>query len=54
MSKFFAIGTLVIVGVIIADILTHPSGTQAATNGITSILTPTYGALLGGSNTGGK
>lgn len=45
---------LVVVGVVIADILTHPSGTQAATNGIAGILTPTYSALLGGSNPGGK
>lgn len=40
--------TLVVIGVIIADILIHPTGTQQAANGISSILTPTYSALLGG------
>ena len=53
-SKFFAIGTLVIFGIIAADILTHPGGTTAATNGVANILKPTYSSLLGGSNTGGK
>lgn len=54
MAKFFALGTLVVAGIIVADILTHPSGTQTATNGLANILTPTYSALLGGGNSGGK
>lgn len=53
-SKIFAIITLAFGGVIIADILTHPSGTTSAANGVANILKPTYSALLGGSNTGGK
>lgn len=53
-SKVAAAFTLVVLGVIVADILTHPSGTTAAANGVASILTPTYGALLGGSNKGGQ
>lgn len=47
MGKFFALATLVVFGVIAADVLTHPSGTAAAASGITGILTPTYSALLG-------
>lgn len=37
----------IITGVIIADILIHPQGTQAAANGIATIAKPTYNALLG-------
>lgn len=46
-SKFFALGTLVVFGIIAADILIHPAGTSAATTGLANILKPTYGALLG-------
>jgi hypothetical protein len=46
-SKIAAAFSLVVVGVIVADILLHPQGTQAAANGAASILTPTYSALLG-------
>lgn len=46
-AKVAAAFGLVVMGVIVADILIHPQGTQAAANGIASILTPTYGALLG-------
>jgi hypothetical protein len=47
MSKFWALATLVVGGIMLADILTHPSGTQAATNGLASIITPSESALLG-------
>lgn len=40
--------SLIVMGVILADILIHPDGTTAAANGVASILTPTYRALLGG------
>lgn len=46
-AKLAAAFTLIVTGVIVADILIHPAGTQAATNGIASILTPSYNALLG-------
>ncbi len=36
-----------IFGIIIADILIHPAGTQAAANGIATIARPSYNALLG-------
>lgn len=47
-SKIAAAFSLVVVGIIIADILIHPTGTQTAANGVSTILTPTYNALLGG------
>jgi len=37
----------IITGVIIADVLTHPTGTQAAGNALTSFAKPSYNALLG-------
>lgn len=46
-SKFFGAFTLVVVGVIVADILIHPAGTTAAANGVAGVLKPTYSALLG-------
>jgi len=52
-GRIASITALVVIGVIIADILTHPSGTKAASAGITGIETPALSALLGGSNTGG-
>ena len=41
---------LVVVGVIIADFLTHPTGTNAAANGIVSIEKPGLNALLGSTS----
>lgn len=46
-TSFLALAGLVVVGVIIADALTHPSGVTAAGNSFRTILTPTYSALLG-------
>ena len=37
----------VISGIIIADILVHPQGTQAAGNAAATVAKPTYNALLG-------
>ena len=47
MSRFWSLATLVIGGIIVADILIHPAGTQAATNGLAKIVTPSENALLG-------
>jgi flagellar motor component MotA len=47
-SRIGAAFTLVVIGIVIADILIHPEGTKQAANGVSSILTPTYSALLGG------
>ncbi len=49
-SKIAAAFAMIITGVIIADILIHPEGTRAAANGVATILTPTYSALLGGGS----
>lgn len=39
--------SLVIIGVILADIWTHPTGTQQAANGIVAVEKPGLNALLG-------
>jgi len=46
-TTLIGLGALVIVGIIIADFVAHPAGTKQASAGVVSILTPTYGALLG-------
>jgi hypothetical protein len=38
---------LAIVGIIVADVLTHPTGTTRAATGMATIMDPTYNALLG-------
>jgi hypothetical protein len=38
---------LVVVGLMLADALTHPAGTTAAGNAVVSIVKPTESALLG-------
>ena len=52
-SQIFSLAALVVGGIIVADFLTHPSGTTAAANGLASITTPAESSLLGGGNTGG-
>lgn len=47
MSRFWSLAALVVGGIIVADILIHPAGTQAAANGIANIVTPSERALLG-------
>ena len=54
MGRVFAIATLIITGVIIADILTHPAGVTAASAGFNQLASSSFNALLGGSNTGGQ
>jgi hypothetical protein len=46
-SKIFGAFTFIILGVITADVLAHPAGTVAASNGVSNILKPSYNALLG-------
>jgi len=46
-GRIAAITSLVIIGVIVADILTHPAGVNAASSGITGIERPALNALLG-------
>ena len=49
-GRIAAIGSLVVVGVIIADIITHPAGTTAASGGIVGIEKPALNALLGNAS----
>ena len=39
-SQIFSLAALVVGGIIVADFLTHPSGTTAAANGLATITTP--------------
>lgn len=47
MKDVFAIGTLIVIGVIIADVLTHPAGTQAAGSALNQTLKTSFTAMLG-------
>lgn len=47
MARFWSIATLVVGGVIVANILTHPTGTRAAADSARSLIVPSYQALLG-------
>lgn len=46
-STVVVIGTLLVFGVIIADIVAHPAGTQVASNAATTFSKQSYNALLG-------
>jgi hypothetical protein len=46
-ARFFALAGTVVAGLIVADILLHPAGTQAASQGISGIETPVIHGLLG-------
>lgn len=47
MSKFFSLAALVVGGIILADIVTHGPGTQAAATGVSKITNPAINGLLG-------
>lgn len=47
MKDILAIGSLIVMGVIAADVLTHPAGTQAAGGALNSILKTSFSAMLG-------
>lgn len=46
-AQIGSIAALIITGIVLADILIHPTGTQAAANAVTTIAKPSYNALLG-------
>ena len=50
MGRIASIASLVIIGVIIADIIANPTGTAAASAGVTGIVKPSLNALLGKSS----
>lgn len=47
MQQFWGAVTLVLVGVILADLMTHPSGVAQAGNSLNQNLSTTFGAMLG-------
>jgi len=47
MSGIISVATLIIGGVIVADILSHPAGTAAASSGIGNLWSSSLGGLLG-------
>lgn len=49
-AQIGALAALVVTGVIIADILIHPTGTQAAANAVTTIAKPSFNAILGSTS----
>ena len=54
MSGILSIAALVVGGVIVADILTHPSGTAAASNGLLGLWSKSLNGLLGSTTAVGK
>jgi hypothetical protein len=46
-GDFFKFASLIVVGVIIADIWIHPNGTTAVSNGTVAAEKPALNALLG-------
>lgn len=47
MSKFWSIAGLCVIGIIVADLLTHPSGTKVAFTGVTNLEQGVGNQLLG-------
>lgn len=47
MGRVFSLASLVIVGVIIADILANPEGVTAASAGFNQLASSSFNALLG-------
>lgn len=47
MARVFSLAALIVGGLIVADILIHPQGTQAASQGFAGIETPLVHGLLG-------
>jgi hypothetical protein len=50
MAKLFTFTAFVAGGLMLADVLIHPSGTQAASAGVASIEKPAVNGLLGVSS----
>ena len=49
-TSLLGLAGLIVVGVIVADFLIHPAGTQAAANGLVNIEKPNLNALLGSTS----
>jgi len=46
-TTIIGLAALVVVGVIVADLVTHPAGTTAAANGINTLAKTSVSGLLG-------
>jgi hypothetical protein len=49
-GRIASIASLVVIGVIVADVLIHPSGTNAASQGVVGVEKPALNALLGSTS----
>jgi hypothetical protein len=49
-TSLIGLAGLVVIGVIIADFLIHPAGTEQAGNTAVAILDPSFNALLGSTS----
>lgn len=49
-ARGFAFASLIVIGVVIADVLIHPTGTAAASKGIVGVEKPALNALLGATS----
>ena len=47
MGKFVGFATLIVVGLIVADIWTHPTGTAAVSSGVNSLSQTVGNQLIG-------
>ncbi len=47
MSKFWSLAGLAVIGIIIADLVIHPTGTSAAFTGVTGLESNVGNQLLG-------
>ena len=47
MSKFWGMAGLAVIGIILADLITHPTGTSTAFNGVTGLESNVGSQLLG-------
>lgn len=46
-ARFFALATLVVAGVMLADLVVHPQGTQVLANAFVTVQKTASNALLG-------
>lgn len=51
-TTLIGLAALVVVGVIVADLITHPTGTTAAGNAINNIASTSVNGLLGSAKKG--
>jgi hypothetical protein len=52
-AQFFALATAIVIGVALADLVIHPTGTAVLVNGANQSEANSLNALLGGNNGSG-